>query len=247
MHLVSIVMPVYNSENYLFDSISSVLAQTYGNFELLVVNDGSKDKSLEIINSFKDERIKCFSIENCGQSKASNYGLKKASGDFIKFMDSDDIINDTFLENLIRTAGNEQKAIIGSAWQPLYDQKVELVNEFKISEENMTPLEWLNNNLSGKYDMMPVWFWLIPRSILSEAGGWNESLSLNNDFEYSIRLLSKAKRVLINNKAITYYRMDNLNSLSKSTTKEKFIDAIRSAEMGCDILLSMEDLSLIHI
>jgi len=93
MNLVSIIMPVYNSEKTITESIEGILCQIYDNWELLITDDGSNDKSLEIINkySLSDERIKIFTQNNSGASIARNNSIKNASGRFIAFCDSDDI------------------------------------------------------------------------------------------------------------------------------------------------------------
>lgn len=88
--LVSIVMPVYNAQHYIEKSIQSVLEQTYKTFELIVVNDGSTDQTLEIIEKFNDPRLSVYTVKNGGPSAARNYGLNKADGEYIQFMDADD-------------------------------------------------------------------------------------------------------------------------------------------------------------
>ena len=90
-HLVSVILPVFNSENYIRQSISSILKQTYRNFELIVVDDGSKDKSGEVISSFQDSRIRKYSQTNAGPSAARNTGLSKTNGKYIAFIDADDL------------------------------------------------------------------------------------------------------------------------------------------------------------
>lgn len=97
----SIIVPIYNSEKYLTDCIKSILAQTYNNFELLLIDDGSTDNSPRICDEYKalDFRIKVFHIKNQGVSHARNYGIQYANGDYICFIDSDDTINKKWLEN----------------------------------------------------------------------------------------------------------------------------------------------------
>lgn len=91
--LISIVTPVFNAEKFLAETIESVRAQTYKNWELLLVNDGSKDNSLKIAKEYakKDKRIKVYSIENSGAAVARNTGIEKAKGDYICFIDADDL------------------------------------------------------------------------------------------------------------------------------------------------------------
>lgn len=100
---LSIIVPVYNAEPFLDKCITSLLEQTYSNLEILLVNDGSQDNSLHICNEFaqKDDRIRVFTQENSGQSKARNVGLDKATGDYIAFVDSDDWVEVDYFGKLL--------------------------------------------------------------------------------------------------------------------------------------------------
>lgn len=106
-NLVSIIMPVYCVENYIANSIQSVLTQSYNNFELLVIDDGSPDKSMEEVQQFEDARIKIFHKVNGGLSDARNYGLERASGEYVYFMDSDDWIEAGLLKENIEVLETE--------------------------------------------------------------------------------------------------------------------------------------------
>lgn len=99
--LVSIIMPVYNAEKHVKKSIESVLNQTYNKFEFLIINDGSTDNTLTILNSFEDSRIKVFTIKNGGPSPARNFGLKVAIGEYIQFVDADDALEQDAVEQLV--------------------------------------------------------------------------------------------------------------------------------------------------
>ena len=101
--LVSIIVPVYNSEKYLSACLESIINQTYPHLEIILINDGSTDGSLKIINQFikKDSRIKLIDQKNQGQSAARNQGLRLATGEFISFIDSDDYIKPSFIEKLL--------------------------------------------------------------------------------------------------------------------------------------------------
>ena len=103
MNTVSIIVPIYNSEKYLPQCVESILNQTYKNFELILVNDGSTDNSLSICESYaqKDERIEILNLQHNGVSNARNNGISKAKGEFICFVDSDDKIEKDFLLVLI--------------------------------------------------------------------------------------------------------------------------------------------------
>lgn len=100
---VSVIMPVYNAEKTVRDAVNSVLKQSYKDFELIIVNDGSKDNTEEIIHSLvqSDDRIKAFTIENSGVSCARNIALDHCTGEYVAFIDSDDIMEPDFLETMV--------------------------------------------------------------------------------------------------------------------------------------------------
>ena len=100
---ISVIIPVYNAAQFLDKCIQSILHQSLKDFELILVNDGSKDNSLEICQKYvtQDERIKLFDQENSGQSKARNEGIENASGEYITFVDSDDWLDTDFYEKLV--------------------------------------------------------------------------------------------------------------------------------------------------
>lgn len=108
MPKVSVILPCYNVEKYLVKSINSILTQTFTNFELLVIIDGSPDNSKAIVSIFDDSRIKIFDKENGGLSDARNFGLERAKGEFIYFMDSDDWIEPNLIEDNIKILEEEK-------------------------------------------------------------------------------------------------------------------------------------------
>lgn len=101
---VSIIIPFYNAESYIYRSLESVIHQTYSNIECIVIDDGSNDNTMEVIGKYKkiDNRIKCYKKENGGVSSARNLGIKKSNGDYIIFLDSDDWIEEDCIEKLIK-------------------------------------------------------------------------------------------------------------------------------------------------
>ena len=130
MSKISIIVPVYNTEKYLSKCLNSLIKQTYKDIEIIVVNDGSKDKSLEIAKKIakQDNRIKVFNKENGGLSSARNFGIEKASGEYIGFVDSDDYIKENMFEilyNMIKEA-NAKIAICG--WYLVEDNQIISIN-----------------------------------------------------------------------------------------------------------------------
>lgn len=239
--LISIIMPCYNASDYLKEAINSVIIQTYKNFELILINDGSTDDSEKIIQSYQDKRIRYFFQENKGQCAASNFGLSIAKGNYIKFFDADDVMNELHLEALLKKLNGRTDALASCAWGRFYDSNP-LSAKF-IPEtvwQDLDSLTWIKKALSQQYDMMGAWVWLIPKSVLEKTGGWDATLSLNNDFEFSIRLLLAVKEVLFTSDAKMYYRSGN-SSLSQRPSEQAFNAAMRSTDMGCSYLLQRDN------
>jgi glycosyltransferase involved in cell wall biosynthesis len=105
MPFFSVIIPLYNKEKFIEDTMKSILGQTFGDFEILIVNDGSTDNSGEKIQQFTDERIRYFKKENEGASTARNYGIEKATGTYIAFIDADDYWYPDFLQQVFENIG----------------------------------------------------------------------------------------------------------------------------------------------
>ncbi|MBQ3196317.1 MAG: glycosyltransferase family 2 protein [Clostridia bacterium] len=111
--MISVIIPVYNCEKYIERCIKSVIAQSFKDFELIVVNDGSTDNTEEICRRFHnaDSRIRLFTVENSGVAAARNFGMEKANGDYISFMDGDDYVPENYLEELYKTVQGADVAV----------------------------------------------------------------------------------------------------------------------------------------
>jgi len=120
---ISIIVPIYNSEKYLKRCIESILKQTYTNIELILINDGSEDKSLEICEEYKknDERIIIVNKENEGVSVARNIGIEKATGELISFVDADDYLEATFLQELLDIMEKYNVNYVACGYNTVYD------------------------------------------------------------------------------------------------------------------------------
>lgn len=137
MPKVSIILPCYNVEKYIAKSIESVLSQTFQNFELLIINDGTPDNSMEIARGYKDPRIKIFDKENGGLSDARNYGIERAQGEYIYFMDSDDWIEPTLLaDNLPIIESEDLDFIVFGYIQDDADKDGNLIQSTSVTPPN---------------------------------------------------------------------------------------------------------------
>ena len=242
--LVSVIIPCYNASAYIEEALDSICKQTYLKLEIIVVNDGSADNTEAKVLAFSDARIRYFKQENKGQCAASNLGLRQSKGDYIKFFDADDIINPAHIEEQLKRLDEKTDSVASCAWGRFYDgNPASAVFKSEKVWKDMNPLIWLKTALSQRADMMGAWLWLIPRPLIEKVGGWDERLSLNNDFEFSIRLLLQAKQILFTPDAKVYYRSGLESALSQNASEEKYKAAFLSTQLGCSYLLQAEESS----
>lgn len=132
--LVSIIVPAYNVENYIKDCLDSLLKQTYKKIEIIIINDGSTDKTCEVIMSYNFQTVKhkIINISNSGVSTARNIGIEHAEGKYLYFLDSDDWVDETFIENLVLEAERYQSDICFGGWIVL-NEKLEKQLDYKSS------------------------------------------------------------------------------------------------------------------
>jgi glycosyltransferase involved in cell wall biosynthesis len=238
--LVSIITPFYNSEKYLSATIKSVLSQSYSNWELLLINDGSTDNSIDIVSCFNDSRIKILSQHNKGQCVATNLGINHACGEYFQFLDADDIIHPFKIANQIRDLRHNPNALGVCKWFFFYND----ATDAKFSNQpvffSASPIEWLYQ-LWTNDTMMATNGYLISRSILERGGMYfNESLKLNVDFEYFTRIVLASKSVIFTDDSFAYYRKGVSSSKTARPSFEAKLSALKARELAISYLLQIE-------
>ncbi|WP_321426544.1 glycosyltransferase [uncultured Bacteroides sp.] len=219
---ISIIIPVYNVEIYLSRCINSILSQTFSNFEILLIDDGSKDKSGEICDEYtkKDNRIRVFHKKNEGVSSARNVGLDKANGEWITFVDSDDWIEEKCLEVILKHATKNALDCIQFSYKRIND-KGEI---FEINSAQ-TPILDLNNYINmGKFSVCAGGT-MFKRDIIDNNNiRFIEGLKLAEDQIFILTIICSCKRLQrIPNMFYCYYLNEN-----SATQKPKFIDICKS-------------------
>ncbi len=197
--LVSIIVPVYNVEKYVSKCLESLINQTYENIEIICVNDGSKDSSLEIINKYalKDNRIIVYTKENGGLSDARNYGLTKAKGDFILFIDSDDFVDLTLIDKCVNKVKEDKSELVVFDMKYIYDDRQEYASggEFTCSSFSKDRnIIFINNSACNKF---------IKRELM-EGVSFPKGLYYEDLATIPI-LLSKAKKISKIDEALYFY------------------------------------------
>ena len=239
--LVSILIPAYNAEQWIAETLESALAQTWSHKEIILVDDGSKDRSLEIAKTFEPRGVKVITQQNRGASAARNRALQESLGDFIQYLDADDLLAADKIERQIQLLenGNSDCVAVGE-WSRFYKTTSEALFIPQPLWADMSPVEWLVCTWKGHWMMHPA-AWLVPRQIAEKAGSWNENLSLDDDGEYFCRVVLASVGVKFCQGAKTYYRSGISTSLSGSRSRDAWESAFCSLELSTKTLLSRED------
>lgn len=203
--LVSVIMPAYNSERTILDSISTVLSQSYENWELIVIDDCSTDTTLDIVNGINDKRVKVIVNKvNLGVAKSRNAGISIASGQYIAFLDSDDLWHINKLEKQVEAIKKSNFACSHGEYDFIDDDGCYLGKKIKVkSIVEISDMRRYNQigNLTGMYDC-----WELGKIYQEEIG--------HEDYHMWCKVLSKTKSIGIN-ETIASYRITQ-NSLSSN-------------------------------
>jgi glycosyltransferase involved in cell wall biosynthesis len=242
--LVSILIPCYNAVPWLAETLESALAQTWLHKEIILVDDGSTDQSLVIAKEFESKGVKVISQPNRGASAARNRALQEAQGDFIQYLDADDLLAPDKIERQIRLIEDSHchhyQYVVAGEWARFYNSFVEAKFIPEPVWNDMLPVDWLVCSWEGGGMMHPA-AWLVPRAIAEKAGLWNENLSLNDDGEYFFRVMLASQGVKFCVGAKSYYRSGFSGSLSGRKSRKSWESAFLSLELCSSHLLDREN------
>lgn len=243
---ISIIIPVYKAEKYIHECIDSILAQTLTEFELILINDGSPDKSGDICDKYaeKDNRIKVIHKKNEGPSIARNIGINIAKGKYIGFVDSDDVISNDMYEKMYNNIINNNSDIVICGY-----------SEINISKDKTTNLtNPLNgkNFIEGRAIRKEFEELISKNTILGYASLWNklyckkfivknnilinEKLKIAEDLCFNIEAILKAEKISSVNEALYSYRKINENSITNSS-RDIFYEGLNASK---EILKTLE-------
>lgn len=239
---VSILIPCFNAEKFVAAAIESALAQTWPSVEILVVNDGSTDQSGAVIDRYEKRGVKVLHQDNQGQSAAANRAFRESTGSYIKFFDADDLIHPDLIQRQMERLSGSVTAVASAEWGRFYgdDQSTFTLSRQSVWRD-MDARDWLVEAWADARPMMQCALWLIPRPVLEQAGGWDERLSLINDFEFFARVLGHANGVRFAADAPVYYRSGISNSLSAQRSRRAVESACESLLLGTSHLMARRD------
>ena len=211
MPKVSIIVPVYNKSEYIGRTIESILNQTYKDYEVLIINDGSTDNSLEIIKKYQciDSRVRVFDIPNGGVSNARNIGLENANGKWIQFIDGDDLIDSHYLERAVSTAENNNVEILFSNFQ-MIDDNGKVAKEMNcpengiVNQNDLGTLFIQNQYISGFFGFISNK--LISKNIIEKSNAkFRKELKLAEDLDFYAQVYPFVEKTCFSNINSFYY------------------------------------------
>ena len=217
MPKVSVIIPTYNSSRTISKTLQSVFKQTYSDFEVLLINDGSTDHLMEVLKGFQDSRLQILNYENGGLSVARNRGIDRASGDYLIFLDADDLWSSDKLESHVNALDNARKtnpkAGVVYSWSYFLDDETNAcyINHPKPYEGDVLA-DILGSNFvtSGSNPM-------ITREAINSVGYFNDNFKGASDWDYWIRLARQWRYVLIPERQV-FYRQSR-TSMSSNVPK----------------------------
>ena len=241
--LVSILIPAYNAERWIADTIRSALAQTWQRKEIIVVDDGSRDQTLSVAQQFASHDVAVITQTNQGAAAARNRALALSQGDYIQWLDADDILNPRKVTHQM-TAANQygsNRTLFSAAWGQFY---------YRISKASfvptslwcdLEPVEWLIRKMAQNLHMPPA-TWLVSRELTEAAGPWDTRLSLDDDGEYFSRVILASDAIRFVPEAKVFYRSSGWGSLSTMDESEKkLMSKLLSMELHVAYIGSLED------
>lgn len=228
--LISVIVPIYNAEKYLANCIESILAQSYKQFELLLINDGSKDASEDICKKYaqKDNRIRIISKENSGVADTRNLGIDKAIGKYVTFIDADDYVEERAFEKAVNKITQENASICGYHFNYVKGDSVSarIESRFKTTILNGATRRELVNNLYSMNEngIMPaVWRYLFEREFLLKNGIKFPNNKIGEDLIFVLEAFRVADKLVVLDDALYNYRV-NEKSVMRTVNLQMIYD-----------------------
>lgn len=219
---ISIIIPVYNVEKYLARCIDSILLQSFKDFEVICINDGSKDNSLKILKKYKniDNRIKVINKKNEGSGEARNRGLELARGKYISFVDSDDWLNENFLEVMYKKIINSEYDIVMCNPIIVYNKNKEILRtgKFKELDFKKNPFEIIEI-----LNMPIIWNKLYKKEILLKHNIKFPKFLYHQDVEFLYKVLVNTKKIYKIEKGLYYY-YKRIDSVTGNINRKNIMD-----------------------
>jgi glycosyltransferase involved in cell wall biosynthesis len=239
--VISVLIACHNAASYVGAAVESVLAQTWPWLEVVVVDDGSTDCSVAAVASFEGRGVRVIQQANAGAAAARNRALAASSAPFVLFLDADDLISPDHLASLHAAIAGAPRSIAMSQWDRFSLSPDEAVFPPRATYRDAPGAEWLAQDWAQAGAMTQCGMFLIPRALLALAGGWDERLTLIDDFEFYARVIAGSAGVRFAPSARLYYRSGLRGSLSGQKSRKAAESAFLSLMLGTRHLLAAEN------
>ena len=241
--LVSILMPAYNAEATIAEALQSAVAQTWQRKEIIVIDDGSTDRTAEIARSFNGKNVRVVSTENRGMCEAVNLASRLGQGDYFQELDSDDILAPDKIERQLAALrlGDSKRTLLSSPWAPFFYRTRGSHFVQNSLCQDLSPAEWLLRKMAGNLHMQNAG-WLVSRELASAAGPWDTQLHYDQDGEYFARVLVASEGTRFVPGTGVYYRASGSKSISYlGNDKKKRESLLQSMKLHIQYLRSLEE------
>jgi glycosyltransferase involved in cell wall biosynthesis len=239
--LVSIVITAYNAEETIAYTLDSAIAQTWQRKEIILVDDGSTDRTAEVARRFKD--VKLVSTENCGLSAAQNNAFPLTQGDYIQYLDADDLLAPDKIERQLAAMSDfdNRRVLLSSPWAPFY-YRIRHARFVRNSLcQDLSPVEWLLRKMRENIHMQNA-TWLVSRELAEAAGPWDTRLDFDQDGEYFCRVLLASEGTRFVSGTGIYYRASDEKRVSFIGNSDKKKESLLlSMKLHIQYLRSLED------
>jgi glycosyltransferase involved in cell wall biosynthesis len=240
--LVSILIPAYNAEDWIAETIRSAISQTWPRTEIIVVDDGSKDRTAEVARQFASKQVVVVSQENQGAAATRNQALRLSQGDYIQYLDADDLLAPDKIEAQIACLQEcEKRTLFSSAWA-FFNYRPRQAKFIPTPLwQDLAPVEWLFRKLAYNLHMQTA-TWLTSRELSEAAGFWDTRLLSDDDGEYFCRVLLASKGTRFVSQSKVFYRNTPSTRLGQIGTSDKKKGAMLLAmKLHMGYLRSLED------
>jgi len=241
--LVSILISAYNAQEWIGYTLESAIAQTWSRKEIIVVDDGSTDATAEIMRRFTSRGVTIITTENAGLSAGQNCAYRHCQGDYIQFLDADDLLATDKIERQLAalTTADNKRILLSSPWAPFYYRTRHARFVRNSVWQDLTPVEWLSRKMADNLHMQNA-TWLVSRELAEAAGPWDESLHYDQDGEYFARVLLASERTRFVPETGIFYRVTGSNRISYIGNSDKKKESLlRSMKLHIQYLRSLED------
>ncbi|MDJ0842743.1 glycosyltransferase family 2 protein [Crocosphaera sp.] len=219
MVTVSVIIPTYNAERTIVETIKSVQHQTFKDLEIIIIDDGSEDNTLSILSNLEEKRLTIYSSEHQGVSSARNLGITKAQGKWIAFLDADDLWTVDKIEKQVQVLQNNPQAKIAYSWTSFIDEKGQLLWEGKplYFEGNVYNELLIENFLASGSNA------LIEKKAIMEIGKFDSNLTIGEDWEFYVRLAKKFKFSVVPERQILYRYLSSSSTSKLDSLEEQLL------------------------